>query len=79
MAYENDAIALISEAPDRTRLSGLEAGLTSDGMPFGEIRDGIEALDGQPGMAVYNHPLRRPGLSQKSRATLRRSNGQQRD
>ena len=57
MRHERGAVALVAETPDGAGFAGLEVGQPLGCHGFREIGDGIEALDGEPGIAVHHHPL----------------------
>ena len=69
MRHEGRAIALVAETPDGAGFAGLEVGQPLDCHGFREIGNGIEALDGEPGIAVYYHALGGRGPRGKIKAT----------
>ena len=57
MRHERRAIALVAKTPDGAGFAGLEVGQPLGRHGFREIGDGIEALDGESGIAVHHHTL----------------------
>src|SRR4029079_11504404 len=57
MRYEGGTIAFVAETPDGAGFARLEIGQPLRRHGIREIGDGIEALDGESGIAVHHHPL----------------------